>query len=387
MKAIINGTIYTMAGEVIQQGIVVFDQGKIMAVGKDLQIPPNAQIINALGKVVTPGLIDAHTHLGIQEEGIRWEGSDGNEVSAPVVAGLRAIDAINPGEEGFRDAYRAGITTVMTGPGSANVVGGENLAMKTYGENIEEMVLRNPCGLKGALGENPKRVYGTRANPKIPVTRMGVAALLREALVSGQNYRAKVNHAAKEKQPFQRDLAKENLVRILQKEIPLRIHAHRADDILTALRIAKEFGIKITIEHCTEGHKLVEEILAAQVPVVVGPSFSGRSKVELKNKTFATAGILAKAGVKVAIISDHPVVPVHYLPIYAGLAVRNGMPEMEALKAITINAAEILGVAKRVGSIEVGKDADLVIFDGHPLKTLTNVEKVMINGQEVFSVA
>lgn len=385
MKAIINGTIYTMAGEVIQQGIVVFDQGKIMAVGKDLQIPPNAQIINALGKVVTPGLIDAHTHLGIQEEGIRWEGSDGNEVSAPVVADLRAIDAINPGEEGFRDAYRAGITTVMTGPGSANVVGGENLAMKTYGENIEEMVLRNPCGLKGALGENPKRVYGTRVNPKTPVTRMGVAALLREALVSGQNYLAKV--AAKEQQPFQRDLAKENLVRILQKEIPLRIHAHRADDILTALRIAKEFGIKITIEHCTEGHKLVEEIMAAQVPVVVGPSFSGRSKVELKNKTFATAGILAKAGVKVAIISDHPVVPVHYLPIYAGLAVRYGMPEMEALKAITINAAEILGVAKRVGSIEVGKDADLVIFDGHPLKTLTNVEKVLINGQEVFSVA
>lgn len=387
MKAIINGTIYTMAGQVIQQGIVVLDQGKIMAVGKDLQIPPNAQIINALGKVVTPGLIDAHTHLGIQEEGIRWEGSDGNEVSAPVVAGLRAIDAINPGEEGFRDAYRAGITTVMTGPGSANVVGGENLAMKTYGENIEEMVLRNPCGLKGALGENPKRVYGTRANPKIPVTRMGVAALLREALVSGENYLAKVNHAAQEQQPFQRDLAKENLVRILQKEIPLRVHAHRADDILTALRIAKEFGIKITIEHCTEGHKLVEEILAAQVPVVVGPSFSGRSKVELKNKTFATAGILAKAGVKVAIISDHPVVPVHYLPIYAGLAVRYGMPEMEALKAITINAAEILGVAKRVGSIEVGKDADLVIFDGHPLKTLTNVEKVLINGQEVFSVA
>lgn len=387
MKAIINGTIYTMAGEIIQQGIVVLDQGKIMAVGKDLQIPPNAQIINALGKVVTPGLIDAHTHLGIQEEGIRWEGSDGNEVSAPVVAGLRAIDAINPGEEGFRDAYRAGITTVMTGPGSANVVGGENLAMKTYGENIEEMVLRNPCGLKGALGENPKRVYGTRANPKIPVTRMGVAALLREALVSGENYLAKVNHAAQEQQPFQRDLAKENLVRILQKEIPLRVHAHRADDILTALKIAKEFGIKITIEHCTEGHKLVEEILAAQVPVVVGPSFSGRSKVELKNKTFATAGILAKAGVKVAIISDHPVVPVHYLPIYAGLAVRYGMPEMEALKAITINAAEILGVAKRVGSIEVGKDADLVIFDGHPLKTLTNVEKVLINGQEVFSVA
>ncbi|AZR71985.1 amidohydrolase [Anoxybacter fermentans] len=385
MKAIVNGKVYTMAGAVLDQGTILIKDGKITAVGENIDIPSDAEIIDAKGKIVTPGFIDAHTHLGIGEEGIRWEGADYNEISNPVTPHLRAIDAINPEDEGFKDAVKGGITTVMTGPGSANVIGGENLVMKTYGRTVDEMVLRNPAGLKGAFGENPKRVYGTRMVPQSPVTRMATAALMRKALVDAQNYLNKLEQAEKEGKKPERDLEKENLVRLLKKEIPLRAHAHRADDILTILRIAKEFDIEVTLEHCTEGHKIADIIAEAGVPAIVGPSLTSRAKYELKDRTFETPGILAKAGVKVALMTDHPVIPVHYLPICAGLAVRHGMPEMEALKAITINAAEILGVADRVGSIEVGKDADIVIFDGHPLETMTKVVKVFINGEEVYS--
>ncbi len=385
MKAIINGKVYTMAGEVLEQGTVLMEDGKIVAVGKNIEIPAEAEVIDAIGKIVTPGIIDAHTHLGIGEEGIGWEGKDYNEVSDPLTARMRAIDGINPEEQGFKDAIMGGITTVMTGPGSANVIGGENLVIKTHGCIIEEMILRNPAGLKGAFGENPKRVFGTRTVPKAPVTRMATAALMREALVKAQNYLNKVDQADKDGKMFERDLESESVARLLKKEIPLRAHAHRADDIMTILRIAKEFDINVTLEHCTEGHKIVEQIVEAGVPAVVGPTLTARSKYELKDRTFETPGILAKAGIKVALMTDHPVIPVHYLPICAGLAVRHGMPEIEAMKAITINAAEILGVDDRVGSLEVGKDADIVIFDGHPLETMTKVEKVFINGEEVYS--
>lgn len=385
MKAIINGKIYTMAGEVIEQGSILIQDGKIIQVGSKLDIPADAEIIDAEGMIITPGIIDAHTHLGIGEEGIGWAGQDYNEVSDPMTPHLRAIDAINPEDEGFKDAIKGGITTVMTGPGSANVIGGENLVMKTFGQTVEEMVLISPVGLKGAFGENPKRVYGAKAAPKSPVTRMATAAILREALIKAQNYLNKLEQAEKDGKEPERDLKMESLARLLTKELPLRAHAHRADDILTILRIAKEFDIKVTLEHCTEGHKIVDKILEADVPAVVGPSLTARSKYELRDRTFETPGILAKAGVKVALMTDHPVIPVQYLPICAGLAVRNGMEEIEALKSITINAAEILGVDDLVGSIEAGKDADIVIWDGHPLETMTKIVKVLINGEQVHS--
>ena len=383
MKAIINGKVYTMAGEVLEKGIVLIEDGKIKAVGTDIDVPENAEVIDAEGKIVTPGIIDAHTHVGIGEEGIGWEGSDYNEVSDPVTPHLRAIDAINPEDEGFKDAIKGGITTVMTGPGSANVIGGENLVMKTHGRTVEDMLIYTPSGLKGAFGENPKRVYGQRSVPKLPGTRMGTAAVMRKALVDAQNYINQIEKAEEEGKPAERDLAKESLARLIKKEIPLRAHAHRADDILTILRIAKEFDIDVTLEHCTEGHKIADKIAEAGVPAVVGPSLTARSKYELKDKTFKTPGVLTEAGVKVALMTDHPVIPVNYLPICAGLAVRQGMKEIDALKAITINAAEILGVADKVGSLEEGKDADVVIFDGHPLETMTKVTTVLVNGEDV----
>lgn len=385
MKAIVNGKVYTMAGDVIETGTVLIEDGKITAVGADIEVPAGAEVIDATGKIVTPGIIDAHTHLGIGEESYGWEGRDYNEASNPVTPQLRAIDAINPEDEGFKDAIKGGITTVMTGPGSANVLGGENLVLKTYGQTVDEMIVVNPCGIKGAFGENPKRFYGTRGLPQAPVTRMATAYLMREALVKAQNYLNKVEQAEKDGKPVERDLVQESVARLLKKEIPLRAHAHRHDDIMTILRIAKEFDINVTLEHCTEGHKIADYIADAGVPAVVGPSLTARSKVELKDKTFKTPWVLTQAGVKVALMTDHPVIPVQYLPICAGLAVREGLPEMEAMKAITINAAEILGVADRVGSLEAGKDADVVIFNGHPLETMSRVEKVLINGEVVHS--
>lgn len=386
MKAIVNGKVYTMAGDVLEKGIVLIKDGKIAAVGANVDIPSDAEVIDATGKIVFPGIIDAHTHLGIGEEGIGWEGRDYNEVSNPSTPHLRAIDAINPDDEGFKDAVKGGITTVMTGPGSANVLGGENLVLKTYGRTVEDMILLNPCGIKGAFGENPKRVYGTRGNPQTPGTRMATAAVMREALVKAQNYLNKVENAKKEGKPVERDLQAESTARLLTKELPLRAHAHRADDILTILRIAKEFDIRVTLEHCTEGHKIADIIADAGVPAIVGPTISSRSKYELKDRSMETPAILHQAGVKVALMTDHPVIPVQYLPLSAGLAIRHGLPEMEAMKAVTINAAEILGVADRVGSLEVGKDADVVIFDGHPFETMTTVVKVFINGEEVYSM-
>ncbi len=386
MKAIINGKVYTAVGEVFANGTILIENGKIVAVGENIDVPAGAEVIDAAGMVVTPGIIDAHTHLGIGEEGIGWEGRDYNEVSDPATPQMRAIDGINPEDEGFRDAIKGGITTVMTGPGSANVIGGENLVMKTHGRTVDEMVILNPCGIKGAFGENPKRVYGTRSGFQLPVTRMGTAAVMRDALVKAQNYLDKQKHAEKEGKPVERDLKWESMARLLTKELPLKAHAHRHDDILTILRIAKEFDINVTLEHCTEGHKIVEELKAANVPAIVGPTLGNRAKYELKDMTFDTPGILAKAGIKVALMTDHPVIPLQYLPICAGLAVRHGMKEEDALKAITINAAEILGVGDRVGSLEVGKDADIVIWDGHPFETMTHVVKTLVNGETVHSL-
>lgn len=381
MKAIINGKIYTMAGEIIEGGSVLIADGKIREVGADIQIPGGVEIIDAGGKIVFPGIIDAHTHLGIGEDGLGWEGRDYNEMSDPVTPHLRAIDAINPREPGLKNARLNGVTTVATGPGSANVLGGESVAIKTCGRTVDEMIIKNPIGIKAALGENPKAVYGEKN--RSPQTRMAVAALLREYLIKAQDYLAEKELMEEKGEHFKRDLKMESLIPVLKKELPLKAHAHRADDIMTIIRIAREFDIKVTLEHCTEGHQIAEEIARSGFPAIVGPTLSGKTKVELADQSFSTPGILAGAGVRVAIMSDHPVVPTENLPVYAALAVKAGMPEEEALKAITINPAIILGIDGRVGSIEPGKDADLAIFDRHPLDIQARVERVFINGEEV----
>lgn len=384
MKALINGKIYTMTRGVIEGGTILIDEGKIIDVDSGIAVPSEAEVIDCSGRIITPGIIDAHTHVGIGEEGIGWEGRDYNEMTDPITPELRAIDAINPEDQGFQDAVEGGITTVMTGPGSANVLGGQNVVIKTRGNTVEEMILRDPAGVKGAFGENPKRVYG-QGKQKSPMTRMATAALLRKTLVKAQNYLKKLEQGKKDpdKMP-ERDLQMEILARVLRKEIPLRLHAHRADDIMTILRIAREFDVDVTLEHCTEGHKVAKEIAEAGVPAVVGPSLTNRAKVELKDRTFRTPAVLYEAGVKVALMTDHPVIPLQYLPIAAGLAVKEGLPYEEGLKAITINAAEILGVDDRVGSLEKGKDADLVVFDGDPLELRSKIELVLIDGRTVF---
>lgn len=383
MLAIKNGKIYTMAGTIIETGTILVEDQKIKAIGTDVEVPEGAQVIDAQGKVIMPGIIDAHSHIGIFEEGLGFEGADGNEMTNPSTPHLRALDAINPMDVAFREAYQGGITTVVSGPGSANVIGGLGLAMKTYGKVIDEMVMIDPTGLKCAFGENPKRVYSSQK--KSPSTRMGTAAVMREELIKAQNYLKKLEKAESDpdKAP-DRDLKMEAIVKVLKKEIPLRAHAHRADDIVTALRIAEEFDVDITIEHCTEGHLIADFLAKKGVDVVIGPTLSAKPKVELQNLTFETGRILYEAGVKFAIMTDHPVIPQQYLPLCAALAHKDGLPEEEALKAITINAAEIIGVGDRVGSLEVGKDADIIILSGHLFDYKTVVEKTIINGEIIY---
>ncbi len=382
MRAIINGKVMTMAGETLEKGTVLTDKGKIIEVGTDVKVPQGAEIIDAAGKIVMPGIIDAHTHIGVYEEGVGFEGADGNELTNPSTPQIRAIDAINPMEDGFRGAVAGGVTSLVTGPGSGNVIGGQAVAIKTWGRVVDDMIMLEPSGLKIAFGENPKRVYSSQK--KSPSTRMATAAILRENLVAAQNYRDKLAKGEKEpdKAP-ERDLKMEILVRVLNKEIPLRAHAHRADDIITAIRIAEEFDVDVSIEHCTEGHLIADFLAEKKVPAIIGPTLGTRPKVELMNMTFKTPGILHKAGVKVALTSDHPVFPVQHLTIAAALAHKDGLPEEEALKAITINAAEIIGTADRVGSLEKGKDADIIILSGHPFDWQTVVEKTIIDGEIV----
>lgn len=382
MKAIKGGTVYTMKGEVIEGGTVLVEGDKIAKVGKDLSIPEGCEVIDATGKYVFPGFIDAHSHVGIFEEGVGEIGEDGNEMTDPVTPHLRALDAVSPEDKAFDDAVKGGVTCVFTGPGSANVIGGQSIAVKTYGRVIDKMVVKAPAGLKVAFGENPKRVYGQQK--KMPSTRMGTAALLREALTKAKNYLEKKKIAMEKGEFFEKDLKMEVLCDVLEKKIPLRAHAHRAFDIMTAIRIAKEFDVHIVIEHCTEGHLIADELAELGVPAVVGPSLTSRSKIELKDLSFRTAGILANRGVKVAIMTDHPVIPVQYLNVCAGLAVREGMKVEDALAAITINAAEIIGIQDRVGSIEEGKDADIVVWDGFPLEVMSKPELVIIDGKVVY---
>jgi imidazolonepropionase-like amidohydrolase len=375
MLLIKNGKILTMAGEPIENGQVLVNEGKVIAVGRNISVPENCETFNADGGYVMPGIIDAHCHIGMWEDGLGFEGDDGNEITDPATPQLRAIDAINPMDRSFVEAYENGVTCVCTGPGSANVIGGQFATIKTKGIRIDNMIVQKTAAMKVAFGENPKRCYN--AKKQAPSTRMATAAILREYLFKTKNY---MNN--KDKANF--DMKLESLIPVVKGELNVKAHAHRADDIFTAIRIAKEFGLKMTIEHCTEGHLIADELAKEGIPAIVGPTFGTRSKVELKEKSFETLAALHKAGVKIAIMTDHPVIPVHELPLCAALAVRAGLDEETALKAITINPAEILGISDRVGSIEVNKDADIAVFDRHPFDIQAKTTCVLINGEVVF---
>ena len=382
-----NGRVKTMSGREFT-GSLLLEDGKIAALGETLEaeISPDTLVLDAEGCFVLPGFIDAHCHVGISEEVYRWEGEDCNEMTDPVTPDLRAIDAINPEDEGFRDARSGGITAVFTGPGSANVIGGCGTVLKTAGKIVDQMVIRDPAGLKIAFGENPKLIYGEQK--KMPMTRMGTAALIRQSLVDAQTYIDKLELGKNDPDKLpERDLGLDVLVQVLRREIPLRAHAHRADDMMTAVRIAREFQVDMVLEHCTDGHKIAPELAELGYPAVVGPLLVNRAKVELKDKSWTTPGVLARAGVKVAIMTDHAVTPIEQLPLCAALACKAGMDEEEALRAITINPAEILGVAERIGSLEVGKDADVVVWSEHPFVLTARPRYVIIDGRVVFPEA
>ncbi len=380
MLLIQNGFIKTMAGPDLERGCVLIgDDGKIAAVGIEIKVPSGCQAIDAEGRLVTPGCVEAHCHVGLDNEGMGWEGHDYNESADPVTPQMRAIDSINPLDEGLANALRGGVTTACTGPGSANVVGGTFAAIKLAGRRIEDMIVKEPLAMKCAFGENPKRVYGQ--NKKLPVTRMGTAALLRELLFKTRRYIADQENG---KNPAF-DMKLEAMIPVLKGEIPLKAHAHRHDDILTSIRIAKEFGVKLTLDHCTDGALIAEELAKEGYPAFVGPTFGGKSKIELINKNFGTPKALYEAGVEIAIITDAPVIPIQALPMCAGLAAKAGLPMEEAWKAITINPARLTGIGDRVGSLEVGKDGDVVIWTADPLIQLGGEAAVtVVNGKVVY---
>ncbi|NLL07076.1 MAG: amidohydrolase [Clostridiaceae bacterium] len=388
MLLIKNGKVLTMTGIDYDKGYVLIDEGKIVEVGKgnkNYRGKKTLEIIDAEGKYILPGFIDAHCHVGMWEDSIGFEGDDGNEMTDPVTPHLRAIDAVYHLDRCFREALENGVTTVVTGPGSANVIGGQFVALKTFGRRIEEMIVKDPVAIKVAFGENPKTVYNDRK--QAPSTRMATAAILRESLMKAKEYKELLDEYDNDKENVDKpeyDIKMEALLKVLKREIPIKAHAHRADDIITAIRIAKEFDIRLTIEHCTEGHIIKDILLEEGVSAIVGPVLTDRSKVELRNMSIKAPGILSKAGVKTAIMTDHPCVPIQYLSLCASLAVREGMDENEALKAITINAAELTEIDNRVGSLEKGKDADIIITDGHPLEFKTKVVTTIINGQVVY---
>ncbi|MEE4195358.1 MAG: amidohydrolase [Anaerolineae bacterium] len=399
MYALKNATLMTITNGTIEHGTLLIENGKITALGTDIPIPDGATVFDVDGKTVTPGFIDPHCHTGLFADGIGWEHSDGNEMTDPITPHMRALDALNPDDMAWPELVEAGVTTVLTGPGSANLIGGTWICVKTQPKpNVADMILLEPAGMKMALGENPRRVYGSQK--RMPSTRMGNAAVLRNALFEAQNFirkqekyeadlaeyeqkKANGDEEAKEPTPLDRNLKMEALVPVLKGELTARIHAHRADDILTAIRISEEFGLKFTIEHCTEGHKIADILAEKNVPVTCGPALISRPKFEMRGQTPKNPAILHKAGVKVAIQTDE-MSAVKFLPINAALAARYGMPKEEALKAITINAAEIIGVADRIGSLEVGKDADLLVLPGHPLDFMSTPELVFIDGELVY---
>ena len=385
MLLIKNGTVKTMAGPDIENGQILVDGGKIVAVGQNLDVPADVEVFDASGCLVTPGFVDGHCHIGMMEDLYGWAGNDTNEITNPITPHMRGMDGFNPMDEAIPEAAAAGVTCAVTGPGSANVIGGTFIAVKMHGKRVDKMILREPVAMKIAFGENPRRCYGN--NKQMPQTRMAVAALLRQTLYKAKTYDEK--WAKYEADPTgdapEFDLAMDAMRPVMQKKIPLKAHAHRADDIFTALRIAKEFGLMLTLDHCTDGSLIADELAGEGRGVLVGPSLGERSKIELKNKSFKTPGDLTAAGLEVAIITDAPVIPLCYLPLCAGLAVKSGLSEEDAWKAITINPARITGIADRVGSLEAGKDADIAIFRGNPVMDVDHkTVATMINGEIVY---
>ena len=383
MKTLIkNAEIITMTGENYKNGCILFDE-KILYIGEE--IPQDAdEIIDADGKIVTPGLIDAHCHVGMFEDSLGFEGDDGNEDSDPVMPHLRAIDGINPFDRGFADAYNAGVTAVVTGPGSANPVGGQFAAVKTYGICVDDMIIKAPAAMKMALGENPKCVYNEKE--EAPVTRMGTMALIRELFIKSQEYLRQLeeyeeNSEDKEKPDF--DMKLEAMIPVLRREIPVKIHAHRADDICSAIRIGKEFNVDITIEHCSDGDAVAPILEREQLPVMLGPTLSDRSKPELRNLTFDTYKNLSDRGLDVAIITDHPEITIENLPLCAAMAVKHGMDEKKALEAITITAAKNCRIDDKIGSLAVGKDADIAVFTDLPTRFDAVCAMTFIDGKRV----
>lgn len=381
MLLIQNGLLYTMedtmeAEQPVSADLLIRD-GKIAQIAERIEASEEMEVLDARGLHVFPGFLDAHSHIGISEERTSGQGDESNEGTNPATPCLRAIDAINPMDSAFHNALASGITGVMAGPGSSNVIGGQFAFIKTVGRCIDDMIVLAPAAIKLAFGENPMTNYGTNGN--MPSTRMGIASLIREELFLAQQY------FAGDAQP--KDFCMECYRELFEGKIPLKAHVHRADDIFTAIRIAKEFGLGLTLDHCTEGHLIAEEIAASGYPAIVGPSLASRTKEEVSLSDFKTAGILQKAGVPVALTTDHPVSRIQYLPLCAALAVKEGMDKTAALRAITIDAARICRVDHRLGSLEVGKDADLVIWDGSPLEIASSVRVTIIDGRIVWPKA
>ena len=387
MKLIKNVHIYTMENEEFENGYVIISEDKIHDVGDMKNFAQSesdfSSVYDGEGNILVPGFVDAHCHVGLFEEGVGDIGMDGNEDTSPVTPQLRAIDAVNPFDSAFKDAIAGGVTTVVTGPGSANVIGGQFAAMKTVGRCVDEMIIKAPVSVKVALGENPTSVYSARK--EAPVTRMATAAILREALMIAEEYNEKVKAYKEnpdENEKPELDFKSEALLPVLNREIPFKVHAHRADDICTAIRIAEEFNVRITLEHCTEGHLIPDIIKKKNIPVMLGPTLTSKSKLELKNLSFEIYKCMEDEGIDFAIITDHPEITIDNLYLCAALAVKNGLSKEAALKGITINAAKNNDIEKRVGSIKKGKDADLVIIEGELFSLNSKIKKVFTEGKE-----
>ncbi len=370
---IVNAHILTMEGTNIENGFIQIEKGKIKKIGHMDSCPESQEYLDASGGYAIPGMIDAHCHLGLFEDALGFEGDDGNESCDPITPQLRVIDAINPMDNCFEETLKAGITTAVIAPGSTNVIGGQIAAVKTYGRCIDDMLIKEPVALKIAFGENPKTNYHKKN--QTPVTRMATASLIREELFKAKQYIDNDDN----KFCFKSEV----LIPVIKGDMAVHAHAHRADDIFTAIRIGKEFNLKLKIVHCTDGSYIADKLADEQVEVMVGPTLCERSKPEMKNLSFKTPLALSKAGVKFAIITDHPIIPIQYLPLCCALAIKEGMNELDALKAVTINAAEIAGIDDRVGSLKEGKDADIAIFDQFPLNFYAKLQHIFINGEKV----